>query len=78
MKTKLKAELPIISNVSFKDQKDGSSIMTFDHDERFVEWFKMENPSKKPTKKNMGDFLLNILAKAVTKTDGYDIQKPKK
>ena len=57
-----------------KDNPDGSCTMTFDTNKAFDESYKKAKDRKRVTKKGIGSYILEILAKAVDKKDGYELK----
>lgn len=53
--------LPSIRVLNIKDNPDGSALMEFEYDENFVKAFVLENPNKKPTKDNLGKWIIKLL-----------------
>lgn len=53
--------LPSIKVLSIKDNPDGSALMEFEYDEIFVKAFILANPNKKPTKSNIGKWIIKLL-----------------
>lgn len=63
-----------IKVLSYKSNEDGSATLEFEVDDTFISFF-VDSTHKKPTKKNISNFILDMLTKAVAKTDGYDLVK---
>lgn len=65
---------PTIKVLSVKELEDGGALVEFEYGEDFVLLFKDRNPDKRATKKNISEFILDMLEKAALGKDGYGIQ----
>jgi len=62
---KVKDKETIINFVSKKDNPDGSADFTFSYGKKFIEWFKFEKPKVRATKKNLSNFIIEILTRGI-------------
>lgn len=76
--TKSIEKLPFIRVLETKENADGSLSMSVEYDKAFEFMVKTALNKSKITKKQMGDFLINVLEKAANKEDGYDIKYAEK
>jgi hypothetical protein len=70
----MSSDFPRIYIHSMEDQPDGDCIMTFDTNKAFDESYKKAKGRKRVTKKGMGNYILEIMTKALDKKDGYDLR----
>ena len=70
----MSSDFPRIYIHSMEDQPDGDCIMTFDTNKAFGETYKKEKGRKRVTKKGMGNYILEIITKALDKKDGYELK----
>lgn len=57
--------MEIIKLISTQENPDGSLNMTFSYGKKFVEWFKYEKPKTRATKKNLSNFIVEILKRGI-------------
>ncbi|MFM9826715.1 hypothetical protein [Flavobacterium sp.] len=62
---KVKNKETIINFISKKDNPDGSADFTFSYGKKFIEWFKFEKPDVRATKKNLSNFIIEILTRGI-------------
>lgn len=70
--------LPRLEVISIKDNPDGSADMTYEINEAFIALIKKELNKPRVTKKQISDWVLDMLERAVKKEEGYDIKIEKK
>ena len=68
------SDFPRIYIHGMEDQPDGDCTMTFDTNKAFDEVYKKAKGRKRVTEKGMGNYILEIMAKALDKKDGYDLK----
>ena len=67
-------DFPRIYLHRMKDNPDGSCTMTFDTNKAFDGAYKEAKGRKRITQKGIGNYILEILTKAVNKKDGYELK----
>ena len=69
-KDKLIARLKILS---VKDNKDGTSVLTFDLDKEFIDWFNREEGLDKFSQERFEEFVQNAL-KGIERPAGFHVR----
>ena len=70
----MSSDFPRIYIHSIKDQPDGDCVMTLDTNKAFDESYKKAKGRKRVTKKGVGNYILEIMTKALNKEDGYELK----
>ena len=70
----MSSDFPRIYVHSMDDQSNGDCLMTFDTNKAFDEMYKKRKNRKRVTRKGIGNFILEILTKALNKEDGYELK----
>jgi hypothetical protein len=68
------SDFPRIYIHSMEDEPDGDCTMTFDTNKAFDEVYKKAKGRKRVTQKGMGNYILEIMTKALDKKDGYELK----
>lgn len=71
------SNIPVIQVISIKDQPDGSALMTYEINDASIEFVKKELGKEKVSKKDINNWLLGVIRKAVNEEDGYKFEKLK-
>ena len=71
-------DFPRIYIHGIKDNPDSSCTITFDTNKAFDESYKKAKGRKRVTQKGIGNYILEIMTKALDKKDGYDLKTLKK
>lgn len=56
---------PLIDVLKITENTDGSATLEVEYGKEFVEIFKLKNPTKRATKKNLSDFLIECLTASI-------------
>ena len=68
------SDFPRIYIYGMKVNPDGSCTMTFDTNKAFDESYKEAKGRKRVTQKGIGNYILEIITKALGKKDGYELK----
>jgi hypothetical protein len=60
-----KDNLPVIKILKYTDLPNGEGEMEFEYGQNFIELFKLDNPRKKPTEKNISKYLLGLIEQSL-------------
>jgi hypothetical protein len=66
---------PEIKVIDIVDNPNGSSSVTFETNEAFYQMYLKETGKKRLTKKGVGNYIQEILTKAIEEKDGFSIKK---
>lgn len=66
---------PEIKVIDIVDNPNGSSSVTFETNEAFDQMYLKETGKKRLTKKGVGNYVQEILTKAIEEKDGFSIKK---
>jgi hypothetical protein len=66
---------PEIKVIDIVDNPNGSSSVTFETNEAFDQMYLKETGKKRLTKKGVGNYIQEILTKAIEEKDGFSIKK---
>ena len=66
---------PEIKIIDIVDNPNGSSSVTFETNEAFDQMYLKETGKKRLTKKGVGNYVQEILTKAIEEKDGFSIKK---
>ena len=66
---------PEIKVLDIVDNPNGSSLITFETNEAFDQMYLKKNGKKRLTKKGIGNYIKEILTKAIEEKDGFSIEK---
>ncbi len=66
---------PEIKVLDIVDNPNGSSLITFETNEAFDQMYLKETGKKRLTKKGVGNYIKEILTKAIEEKDGFSIEK---
>ncbi len=72
------SDFPRIYLYDIADNPDGTCSITFETNKAFDDLYKKEKKRKRVSKKGLGEFLVELLEKGITREDGYDIKNFKK
>jgi len=70
----MSSDFPRIYIHSMKDQPDGDCTMTFDANKAFGESYKKAKGRKRVSKKGLGNYVLELFTKGLTKEYGHDLK----
>ena len=68
------SNLPKIYVHEVIDRLDGSADITFDTNKAFDELYKKEKGRKQTSNRGLGNYVLELITKALDKKDGYDLK----
>ena len=66
---------PEIKVLDIVDNPNGSSLITFETNEAFDQMYLKKTGKKRLTKKGLGNYIKEILTKAIEEKDGISIEK---
>lgn len=66
---------PEIKVLDIVDNPNGSSLITFETNEAFDQMYLKKTGKKRLTKKGIGNYIKEILTKAIEEKDGFAIKK---
>jgi|TARA_X000001382_G_scaffold91957_1_gene66410 hypothetical protein len=66
---------PEIKVLDIVDNPNGSSLITFETNEAFDQMYLKKTGKKRLTKKGLGNYIKEILTKAIEEKDGFSIEK---
>ena len=66
---------PEIKVLDIVDNPNGSSLITFETNEAFDQMYLKKTGKKRLTKKGLGNYIKEILTKAIEQKDGFSIEK---
>tara|TARA_R110002020_G_scaffold42227_1_gene124050 strand:+ start:236 stop:454 length:219 start_codon:yes stop_codon:yes gene_type:complete len=66
---------PEIKVLDIVDNPNGSSLITFETNEAFDQMYLEKTGKKRLTKKGVGNYIKEILTKAIEEKDGFSIEK---
>jgi len=66
---------PEIKVLDIVDDPNGSSLITFETNEAFDQMYLKKTGKKRLTKKGVGNYIKEILTKAIEEKDGFSIKK---
>ncbi len=66
---------PEIKVLDIVDNPNGSSSITFETNEAFDQMYLKKTGKKRLTKKGVGNYIKEILTKAIEEKDGFSIEK---
>ena len=66
---------PEIKIINVIDNPNGSSSISFETNEAFDQMYLKKTGKKRLTKKGVGNYVKEILTKAIEKKDGFSIEK---
>jgi hypothetical protein len=66
---------PEIKVLDIVDNPNGSSLITFETNEAFDQMYLKKTGKKRLTKKGVGNYIKEILTKAIEEKDGFSIEK---
>ena len=66
---------PEIKVLDIVDNPNGSSLITFETNEAFDQMYLKKTGKKRLTKKGLGNYIKEILTKAIEEKDGFSIKK---
>mgnify|MGYP006440176111 FL=1 len=66
---------PEIKVLDIVDNPNGSSLITFETNEAFDQMYLKKTGKKRLTKKGIGNYIKEILTKAIEEKDGFSIEK---
>ncbi|MDA7495734.1 hypothetical protein OAL45_00290 [bacterium] len=66
---------PEIKVLDIVDNPNGSSLITFETNEAFDQMYLKKTGKKRLTKKGVGNYIKEILTKAIEEKDGFSIKK---
>ena len=66
---------PEIKVLDIVDNPNGSSLITFETNEAFDQMYLEKTGKKRLTKKGIGNYIKEILTKAIEEKDGFSIEK---
>ena len=66
---------PEIIVLDIADNPNGSSLITFETNEAFDQMYLKKTGKKRLTKKGLGNYIKEILTKAIEEKDGFSIEK---
>lgn len=63
--TDTQGDTSTIEILAIDENDDGTAVITFDLDEKFIQLYKQDTGKKRATKKGLEKFLLEILKKSI-------------
>ena len=66
---------PEIKVLDIVDNPNSSSLITFETNEAFDQMYLKKTGKKRVTKKGIGNYIKEILTKAIEEKDGFSIEK---
>ena len=67
-------DFPQIYIIEMKERLNGDCDVTFDTNKAFDDLYKKKKGRKRVTKKGIGNYISELLQKAIDKEDGYDFK----